>query len=101
MSKSTILQEIMSIDREIKQLERDATYIKIKKNLNRLEGGLTIGANIVVSSPEDLKNNIRVRKNSIEMQEILKKFKERQAKYKDRLEHLYSRKSDLVKKLFG
>jgi len=101
MGKASILQEILSIDREIKQLERDSTYMKIKKNLRNLEGRTTLGMNVIVASPDDLDKKIRVRKNSKEMVEIVEKYRERNEMYRGRLVQLYEKKADLTGQLFG
>ncbi len=101
MGKASILQEILSIDREIKQLERDSTYMKIKKNLRNLEGKTTLGMNVIVASPDDLDKKIRVRKNSKEMGEIVEKYRERNEGYRNRLIQLYEKKADLTGQLFG
>ncbi len=101
MGKASILQEILSIDREIKQLERDSTYMKIKKNLRNLEGRTTLGMNVIVASPDDLDKKIRVRKNSKEMVEIVEKYRERNEMYRGRLIQLYEKKADLTGQLFG
>jgi hypothetical protein len=101
MGKASILQEILSIDREIKQLERDSTYMKIKKNLRNLEGRTTLGMNVIVASPDDLDKKIRVRKNSKEMDEIVEKYRERNEMYRGRLIQLYEKKADLTGQLFG
>lgn len=95
------MQEILSIDREIKQLERDSTYMKIKKNLRNLEGRTTLGMNVIVASPDDLDKKIRVRKNSKEMVEIVEKYRERNEMYRGRLIQLYEKKADLTGQLFG
>lgn len=101
MGKASILQEILSIDREIKQLERDSTYMKIKKNLRNLEVRSTLGMNVIVASPDDLDKKIRVRKNSKEMVEIVEKYRERNEMYRGRLIQLYEKKADLTGQLFG
>ena len=101
MGKASVLQEILSIDRAIKKLERDSTYMKIKKNLRNLEGRTTLGMNVIVASPDDLDKKIKVRKNSKEMVEIVEKYRERNEMYRGRLIQLYEKKADLTGQLFG
>jgi hypothetical protein len=100
-NKAALLEEILKIDDEIKQLKTDTTYLKIRRNLKKLEN-IGFGNQIVTTqSPDDLDVNMKVPKRSRELKEIIQKYRDLRLEYEDKLRRLYGQKSRLEKRLFG
>ncbi len=100
-SKASILQDILKIDEEIDRIRRDSTYRKIKRNLMRLEGRSFRAPIVTTDNPDDLDETIRMRRNSKEMKETLRRYRERRLEFEERINQLLRRKKNLEEQLFG
>jgi len=74
--RATLLR-ILEIEENIKNIEHGKDYLKIKRNLKVLENARSGGGIVIVSSPEDLNNTIEMRKNSIDIEECITKYRAR------------------------
>lgn len=100
-NKASILEEILKIDDEIMRLKTDTNYLKIRRNLKKLENIGFGNPVITVPSPDDMDVNVRMQKRSKEMKGFIHRYRERQQAYDEKINQLYVQKRDLEKKLFG
>lgn len=98
--KASILEEILKIDDEIRQIKKDSTYMKIKRNLRKLENAGFGTPIITAPSPENMDEKIEVRRRSKEMKEAIQRYRERRSEFEDRINWLYSRRTQLEKRIF-
>lgn len=99
-SKTSILEEILKIDDEIKQIKTDSTYLKIKRNLQNLES-ISFGNPIInTQCPDNLDKKLRIRRHSKEMKDIIQRYRDRQLEFEDKMNKLYSRKKTLEEQIF-
>lgn len=101
MSKASILQDILKIDEEIDRIRRDSTYRKIKRNLMSLESRSFRTPIVTTDNPDDLDETIRMRRNSKEMKETLRRYRERRLEFEERINQLLRRKKNLEEQIFG
>ncbi len=99
-SRTSILEEILDIDVEIERIRRNPTYRKIVKNLRRLRR-MGIGNPVMtIPSPDDFSRNLKVRRHSKKIKEVLRRYDERRLEYEEKIEALNTRRKGLEKKLF-
>lgn len=100
-NKAAILEEILKIEDEIKQIKTDTTYLKIRRNLRNLEN-VGFGNRIVtIQSPDDLEVDMKIPRRSKEMKDIIRRYRERRLKFEEKIQRLYGRRKRLEKRLFG
>ncbi|MFB0558854.1 MAG: hypothetical protein ACETVY_07045 [Candidatus Bathyarchaeia archaeon] len=98
--KASILEEILKIDDEIRQIKKDSIYLKIKRNLRRLENVGSRSPVVTAPSPDNLDEKIEVRRRSKEMKEAIQRYRERRSEFDERINQLYSRRMQLEKRIF-
>jgi len=98
---NSTLQEILKIDRKIKRITSDSDYRKIKKNIDILKNRRFGNRSMTIPLPEDMEQNIQVRRHSDELRDIIKRYEAKETEYKERLNKLYKKRRKLKKKLFG
>ncbi len=100
VDRKDILREILKIEDQISMMKRNPTYLKIRYNLNYLEGR-RFGSNILlIASPDDLDTVLKMRNNSLEMKNTILRYKERRAEFDVQIGNLNSEKTRLQKQLF-
>ena len=100
-NKASLLEEILKIDKEIMRLKTDTKYLKIRRNLKKLENISFGNPVVIVSSPDDLDVEVRMQRRSKEMKGFIHRYRERQQAYDEKIDQLYTQKKDLEEKLFG
>jgi len=105
ISRPSILEEILEIEAEIKRIRMNPNYRKIVyylKRLNSFDRSMAPFSNPVmkIPSPDDLSKNLRVRRRSKEMKEIMFKYEELQLVYRSKIDGLRERRKTLEKQLF-
>jgi hypothetical protein len=72
----------------------------MQSNLKILETSLVGSRHIRIGSPENLNKMIELRRNSVEMDEVIKRYKVEIEKFSYRIEELNIEKKRLQKELF-
>lgn len=102
MSKrSTVLEEILNLDKEIIQLRNDSTYRKIRKSIEKLENRSFGSRTVSIPAPDNLDEEIEVRKRSEEMSSIKQRYKDRLHEFEEKLDSLHRERKILVEQIFG
>ncbi|KON29925.1 hypothetical protein AC482_05240 [miscellaneous Crenarchaeota group-15 archaeon DG-45] len=100
VDRKDVLREILKIEDQINMMKRNPTYLKIRYNLNYLEGR-RFGSNILlIASPDDLDTVLKMRNNSLEMKDTILRYKERRAEFDVQIDNLHNEKTRLQKQLF-
>ncbi|MBN1682849.1 hypothetical protein JW865_04780 [Candidatus Bathyarchaeota archaeon] len=99
VSRSENLKEILEIEDEINKLEINLNYRTIKENLKKLEKGY-FGLFISVPSPNNLKETIKIKRNSPQLENTIKLYKEKIEDYQNRIYKLKIKRKDLKNALF-
>ena len=99
-SKATLLKEILRIDSEIKELRTDSTFLKIRRNLKKLENTDFRTPIIITVSPDDLDKKLRIRRRSKEMKDTILRYRERRLEFDEKITTLYGRRKILEDQLF-
>jgi hypothetical protein len=101
VDRKAILEEILSIEVQIKSMRREPTYLKINRNLNHLEAR-RYGRNTVhVASPDNLEKTLELKNRSPEMRETISRYKEMQNNFEVQIDNLYVEKARLQDLLFA
>ena len=96
-----MLKEILGVEAEIEQIKRNPKYMKITQYLKRFNGVGFGNPLMTIPSLDDLNRNLKVRRHSKEMNEIICRFEEWHLEYEKKIKDLCSRRNDLEKQLFG
>jgi hypothetical protein len=94
-----VLRDILKVEDEIRKIQHNSIYRKLRTQIRFLTSQSNRGF-ITVLSPENLETQIKVRKDSIEMREVLSDYQERYEKFSKRLVELQIKKRDLKSKIF-
>ena len=100
LDRASVLQEILKIEDELRSLRLNPTYRALKENMTDLRKKNFGSSIVVIASPDNLNNNLRMRVNSSEMRDVLSRYKERQSEFEEKMIHLETRKNELQKQLF-
>lgn len=92
---------IMEIERKVHSIENDPTYREMKQNLKTLETNPIGSRHVRIGQPENLSNMVELRRNSEEMDDLIKRYKEGVEKYQVRIDKLNQEKRKLQKELFS
>ena len=99
-TRRTILQRIMQIEEEMKDINTDSDYRRIKKNLDILDASRTGSRNIRVRSPADMSKTIIVRRHSADQDKVKDAYRVKLQEYTSRLDELFKEKRGLERQLF-
>jgi len=100
LDRASVLQEILRIENELRILRLNPTYRALKENLTGLRRKNFGSSIVVIASPDDLTNKLRMRINSSEMRALVSRYKERQSEFEHKMINLETRKDELQRKLF-
>ena len=98
--KAFVLEEILKIEDEIKQLKMDTAYLKIRGNLKILEDSSFGNSQITTLSPDNMDIKIETRRHSEERKDIIRRYREKQNEFEEKINGLYNRKRMLEKQIF-
>ena len=99
LDRASVLQEILRIENELRILRLNPTYRALKENLTGLRRKNFGSSIVVIASPDDLTNKLRMRINSSEMRALVSRYKERQSEFENKMINLETRKDELEKTL--
>ena len=91
---------MLEIEENIKDIEFDTKFRRIKGNLKLLEAASSGRAIVSVGYPDDMERVVEFRKNSKDIGELIEGYKAKLEEYSLKLEHLNSEKSTIRKQLF-
>ena len=84
----------------MRDIKKNPDYITTQRNLRYLEEKRFGSKLVTVASPEDHSVNLSVRRSSIEFQDIILRYREKQTEFNERMNALTSRRKRLIKQLF-
>ena len=99
-TRSSALIQIMQIEDQIKSVINGKKYIKIMQYVRVLKD-LSGNAILQVENPDEMGKMVKMRKNSAEAKEYLKKYEVMLNEYDTLLLELRKRKKSLSSELFG
>lgn len=91
---------IMEIEKRLHSLENDPKYMELQKNLKTLESDNIGSRHVRIGTPENLDRIIELRRNSSEMEDLVKRYKETLSKYQNKIDKLTIEKQQLERELF-
>ncbi len=91
---------MLEIEENIKDIEFDAKFRRIKGNLKLLETASSGKATISVGYPDDMERILDFRKNSKDIGKLIVGYRAKLEEYSLKLEHLNTEKSTIRKQLF-
>jgi hypothetical protein len=94
------LLEILKIEGEIKSMERDPRFVKIKRNMDTIETRRFGSQTVSVEAPDDFGKTLQLRNNSQEMKDTISRYREMRTKFDDQLNKMMDRKAKLQRQLF-
>jgi len=100
ISRTSMLEEILEVEVEIKQIMMNPTYMKIVHNLKQLNRMGFSNSVMMIPSPDDLNKNLEVRIHSKKINEIRNKYEKRQLEYEQKINDLLKHRNNLEKQLF-
>lgn len=95
-----MLEEILNIESQIQAMKRNPLYLKIKHNLSSLEEKRFRSQYVSVPSMDDPRRSIEIRSNSLEMKELVSKYRNKQREFDMFIDGLINRKNELTNQLF-
>ncbi len=95
------LERILEIDKEINLIKNDITYMKIRNGLKKINGFHQGNRIISVPSPQNTRNEIRVRRRSKRMKSIKKIYEKRLSAFEDTINSLLRERNVLETQIFG
>jgi len=90
----------MEIERRVHNIENDPKYRAMKQNLKTLETNPIGSRHVRIGKPENLSSMVELRRNSVEMEDLIERYKENVGKYQVIIDKLNHEKKMLQKELF-
>jgi uncharacterized protein YeeX (DUF496 family) len=90
----------MEIEKRVHSIENDPKYREMRDNLKTLETNAIGSRHVRIGTPENLDQMIELRRNSQEMDDLIKRYREKVDKYQVRIDELNHEKRQLRKELF-
>jgi len=90
----------MEIEKKVQRIENDPKYREMKQNLKTLETNPVGSRHVRIGTPENLDNMVELRRNSVEMEDLIKRYRVNVSKYQIRIDRLNQEKLQLRKELF-
>ena len=100
INRSTVLGEILELDKKIRVIRSNRTFLNLSNNLEFLEKKKFGSRLVTIAMPDNDKIIKKVRSNSPELRAIMTRYRERHSKYEDKLISLVQRKNQLHKQLY-
>jgi len=101
VDRKSVLREILKIEGEIKTMQRNPRYVRIKHSIFSIESR-RFGANTVsIIAPDNPETTLELRNNSQEMRDTLSRYKEMRTEFTDQLDDLVVHKASLQRQLFA
>lgn len=100
IDRKAVLEEILSIEDQIRTERTNPTYLNVKRNLSKLEDRVFGTTTVSVQSLDDPSKMVNVRYNSSKMKETITLYRERQTEFDDKMDKLQVRIDRLRKELF-
>ena len=90
----------MEIEKKVQRIESDPKYREMKQNLKTLETNPVGRRHVRIGTPENLESMVELRRNSVEMDDLIKRYRANVDKYQIRIDKLNQEKLQLRKELF-
>jgi uncharacterized protein YeeX (DUF496 family) len=90
----------MEIEKKLHSLENDPKFREMQDNLKTLESNVIGSRHVRIGTPENLDQMVELRRNSEEMTDLIKRYKDGVEKYQTRIDQLSKEKRELQKELF-
>jgi hypothetical protein len=99
--RRTNLLRVLEIESKIKDIEHGDEYLRVKREIKVLENAKGGGGILTVTSPDDINEVVELRKNSVDVEAYLTKYKGRLQTVTDRIDLLNNEKAKLKSELFN
>jgi vacuolar-type H+-ATPase subunit E/Vma4 len=99
--RDEILRNILDIESQLRAMKKNPDYVTTQRSLKYLEEKRFGSKLVTVASPEDYSVNLSVRRSSVEFQDIILRYKEKQTELNEQMYVLTSRRKRLIKQLFS
>ena len=99
--KKSPLEKILEIDKEISQIKNDATYVKIRNGLKKINSFHQGNRYISIPSPQDVKTEIRIRRQSKRMKSVITMYESRLSAFEEKISSLLRERNALEVQIFG
>ena len=100
IDRKAVLEEILSIEDQIRTERTNPTYLNVKRNLSRLEDRVFGSTTVSVQSLDDPSKMVNLKYKSSKMKETVSLYKERQTEFDAKIDELQIRKASLRRELF-
>lgn len=90
----------MEIEKTLHRIENDPKYREMKENLKTLETNAIGSRHVRIGTPENLNSMVELRRNSQEMDDLIKRYKDSVDKYETKIDTLSKEKRQLQRELF-
>jgi hypothetical protein len=100
LDRNKILEDILDIETQMNIMKKNPAYKVTQRNLRYLEEKRFGSKVITVDSPEDLGVKLSMRRNSLEFNNTILRYREKQTEFNEQMNALTSRRKRLIKQLF-
>jgi hypothetical protein len=100
IDRKAVLEEILSIEDQIRTERTNPSYLNVKRNLSRLEDRVFGSTTVSVQSLDDPSKMVNIKYNSSKMKETISLYKERQTKFDSKIDKMQVRIASLRRELF-
>ena len=100
LDRNKILEDILDLESQMSIMKKDPAHKVIKRNLGYLEEKRFGSRDITVDSLDDLGVKLSMRRNSLEFENIVLRYREKQTEFNEQMNVLTSRRLRLIKQLF-
>jgi hypothetical protein len=100
IDRKAVLEEILSIEDQIRTERTNPTYLNVKRNLSRLEDRVFGSTTVSVQSLDDPSKMVNIKYNSSKMKETVTLYRERRTEFDAKINKLQVRIASLRGELF-
>jgi len=100
IDRKAVLEEILSIEDQIRTERTNPTYLNVKRNLSRLEDRVFGSTMVSVQSLDDPSKMVNIKYRSPKMKETVTLYRERQTEFDAKIDKLQVRNASLRRELF-
>ncbi|MBA7694985.1 hypothetical protein ES703_103602 [subsurface metagenome] len=100
IDRKSILLEILKIEGEIKTMNRNPRFVKIKRNIDSIETRRFGARTVSVEAPDDMGTILELRNNSQEMKNTISRYREMWTDFDNQINQMIVRKTRLQGQLF-
>jgi len=100
LNRNKILEDILDLEAQMSIMKKNPAHKGIQRNLRYLEEKRFGSKTITVDSPEELGVKLSMRRNSLEFENTILRYREKQTEFNEQMNVLISRRKMRIKQLF-